>query len=310
MSVRAVRSFLGVAVAVSAAAGVLISSVAARPQGQQKVALVTVVADATGPVKGLTAKDFIVTEDNAKREVVDAQLADDPLTIALLIDITQPPAGVIPPTQDLRTAVAAFVKAIQAANPSAKFSLSEVGGAAVTPVNFTAKFDELEKGINHLVPGDARNAVLLEALVDASKRLGDQPPPRRAIVSVDFTSQEASAERSLKEAVEAVHKVGATLWPVSVRGSATGSTDVSGMRSTFQPSPLREEAFNKITQANGGMRLQAVDGAGLEPNLKIVANSLNSQYTITFMRTGGDKPKVTKIETARGAKVLLTPWMR
>jgi hypothetical protein len=310
MIVRAVRSFLAVAVVLSAAAGVLVTSVAARPQGQQKVALVTVVADASGPVKNLTAKDFIVTEDNAKREVVDAQLADDPLSIALLIDNTQPPMGVIPPTQDLRTALASFVRTIQAGSPSAKISLSEIGGAAVTPVNFTAKFEELEKGINHLAPGDARQAVLLEGLVDAGKRLGEQPPPRRAIVSVDFTSKEGSAERSLKEAVDVVHKAGATLWPVSVRGSATGTTDVSGMRSTFQPSPLREEAFNKITQANGGMRLQAVDAPGLEPNLKIVANSLNSQYTITFVRTGGGNPKSTKIETSRGAKVLLTPWMR
>ena len=309
MSVRAVRSFLAVAVATSVAAGVLVTNVGARSQGQQKVALVTVVADANGSIKDLTAKDFIVTEDNNKREVVDAQLADDPLSVALIIDISQPPMGVIPPTQDLRTAVASFVRTIQAGSPSAKISLSEVGGAAVTPVNFTAKFEELEKGINHLVPGDARQAVLLEALVDASKRLGEQPPPRRAIVSVDFTSQEGSAERSLKEAVEAVHKVGATLWPVSVRGSATGTTDASGMRSTFQPSQIREEAFNKITQANGGMRLQAVDAPGLGPNLKIVANSLNSQYTITFVRTGGN-PKSTKIETTRGAKVLLTPWMR
>jgi len=82
------------------------------------------------------------------------------------------------------------------------------------------------------------------------------------------------------------------------------------MKSTFQPSPIREEAFNKITQANGGMRLQPVDASGLEANLKIVANSLTSQYSITFVRPGGGNPKTTKIETSKGAKVLLTPWMR
>ena len=42
----------------------------------------------------------------------------------------------------------------------------------------------------------------------------------------------------------------------------------------------------------------------------IVANSLTSQYTITFVRPGGGNPKTTKIETSKGAKVLLTPWMR
>ena len=38
-------------------------------------------------------------------------------------------------------------------------------------------------------------------------------------------------------------------------------------------------------------------------------NSLASQYTVSFTR-GGDKPKVTKFETTRGAKVQATPWMR
>ena len=307
MNVRAVRPFAGVIVALIA---VLATSVRALPQGQQKVALVTVIADASGRSKDLTAKDFIVTEDNAKREVVEAQLADDPLSVALLIDTTQPPMGAIPPTQDLRTAVTAFIRTIQAAEPTAKISVTEMAGAAVTLADFTTKFDDLDKAVGRLVPNQPRYAVLLEALVDASKRLSQQPPPRRAIVSVDFTSQEGSAERSLKDSVEAVHKAGATLWPVSVRGSATGATDLSGMKSTFQPSPIREEAFNKITQANGGMRLQPVDASGLEANLKIVANSLTSQYSITFVRPGGGNPKTTKIETSKGAKVLLTPWMR
>jgi hypothetical protein len=307
MNVRVVGPFAAVVVALAA---VLTTSVRALPQGQQKVALVTVVADASGRSKDLTAKDFVVTEDNAKREVVDAQLADDPLSIALLIDTTQPPMGAIPPTQDLRTAVNTFIRTVQAAEPTAKISITETAGAAVTAVPFTTKSDDLQTAIGRLIPNQPRGAVLLEALIDASKRLGEQPPPRRAIVSVDFNSQEGSAERSLKDAVEAVHKVGATLWPVSVRGSGTGATDVTGMRSSFQPSPIREEAFNKITQANGGMRLQPVDAPGLDPNLKIVANSLTSQYTITFVRPGGGNPKTTKIETSKGAKVLLTPWMR
>jgi len=298
MIVRAVRSFLAVAVAMCVAAGVLVSSVGARPQGQQKVALVTVVADANGPIKDLTAKDFIVTEDNAKREVVDAQLADDPLSIALLIDTTQPAQGVTPPTLDLRTAVTTFVKTIQASSPQAKISITETGGAAVTSVGFTSTFADLEKGINKLVPNEPRSAVLLEGLTDASKRLGEQPAPRRAIVSIDFNSLEGSADKQLKPAVDAVHNAGATLWAVSVRGNAAVSQ------------AIREEALNRMTQANGGMRFQPVDAPGLEPNLKIVANSLNSQYTITFKRPDGGKPKVTKIETSRGAKVLLTPWMR
>lgn len=270
---------------------------ASSPQGQQKVALVTVVAEAGGPLRDLTAKDFTVTEDGQKREVLSAELATDPMSIALLIDSTKPPMGAIPPTQDLRAAVAAFVKAMQAHNPGVRFALSEFGGAAVPKVPFDGKPGDLDSAIARLYPNQQESAVLLEALVDAGKLMGQQPPPRRAIVSVDFNSREGSDERTMKNAFEEVRKVGATVWAVSVRGTA-------------QSSPMREEVLNKLVENNGGLRLMPVDAAGLEPNLKIIANSLASQYTVTFTRPDGSTPKTVLFATTRGAKVQKTPWMR
>jgi hypothetical protein len=205
--------------------------------------------------------------------------------------------GSAPPTQDLRSSLASFVKAVQAHNPGASFALSEFAGASVPKVPFGGKPGDLDAAIGRLFPNQQANAVLLEALVDAGKQIATQPAPRRAIVSVDFNSPEGSDERSMKAAAEAVRKSGATLWSVSVRGTALTT-------------PMREEVLNRISQANGGLRLMPVDAPGLEPNLKIVANSLASQYTIAFMRPSGASPKTTKLETTKGAKVQLTPWMR
>lgn len=270
---------------------------ARSPQAQAKMALVTVIADAAGPIRELTAKDFVVTEDNQKRDVLSAAIADDPLSIALLVDSSQPPMGAMPPTQDLRTALASFVKTIQSQSAGARIALTEFAGAAVPRVGFTAPKADLDAAIGRLYPNQQGQAVLLEALVDAGKLLAGQPAPRRAVVSVDFNSPEGSAERTLKTAAEELHKAGATLWSVSVRGNVVTT-------------PLREEVLNKTIQANGGLRLMPVDASGLESNLKIVAHSLASQYTVTFNRPAGASPKVTKLETTRGAKVQLTPWMR
>jgi hypothetical protein len=65
-----------------------------------------------------------------------------------------------------------------------------------------------------------------------------------------------------------------------------------------------------VTRSSGGTRVTIVEPTGLEAMLKSVANSLLSQYTVTFTRPVNATVKSTQMETAKGGKVLLTPWMR
>ena len=65
----------------------------------------------------------------------------------------------------------------------------------------------------------------------------------------------------------------------------------------------------KIPLGLGGLRLTAVEPSGLGGMLTKVANSLTSQYTVTFARPDASAMKPVKME-ARGAKVLLSPWLR
>jgi hypothetical protein len=275
----------------------LVSVLAAVAPQQQKTALVTVVADAGGSVSNLTAKDFVVREDRATREVVGAELSAEPLFITLLVDTTQPPMGVLPPTQDLRRALSSFVAIIKGASPTAQLAMMEFAGAAVMSVDFTAEAAPIDSNIQRIFPNRQADAVLIEAMVEAGKKLSDKPSPRRAIVSVDFNSPDTSAERTMRQAAENIRKAGATVWAISIRGAAQSSSN-------------REEVLNVVTRASGGQRLTGVEATGLEPMLKAVANSLLSQYTVTFTRPGNAEVKSTQMETSKGGKVLLTPWMR
>lgn len=270
----------------------------ADQSGTQKSVLVTVVAPATAPIKDLSAREFVVKEDNTSREVTGAELATEPLFISILVDTSQPRLDIQPATQELRTALAAFVKTIQAASPDAQISIMEFGGAAVPTVPFTASYADLEKGILRLVPNQRAGAVLLEALVDTGKSLSDKPTPRRAIVSIDFDPQETSAVPP-KKVAEEVHKSGATVWAISIQQSTAAAA-----------APMREAVLKDTTQRSGGLRLTAVAPSGLPSMLQSVANSLLSQYTLSFMRPGSAPVKSTKAETTRGPKVLTTPWLR
>lgn len=265
----------------------------------QKTALVTVVAEGGTAIRNLAAKDFIVKEDGSTREVVDVRLADDPLSIVLLVDTAQPPMGVAHPTQDLRSGVTTFVRTVLTDSPGAQIALGEFAGASVTTVDFTSNKGDLDKAIARLVPNPQASAVLLEGLVDAGKKLAARPAPRRAIVTVDFHSLEGSAEKTMKAAVTSIHDSGATLWPITVRGTAASRDD-----------PSREDVLNKATKANGGMRFSSIDATGLDANLKKVAASLTSQYVVTFARPGDGAAKNVTFESAGGQKVLLTPFMR
>ena len=263
----------------------------------EKTALVTVVAEAGTPVLDLAVKDFIVKEDGKKREVLSVKVADDLLSVALLVDTAKPAMGAEFPTRDLRTATAAFVTSVHAVNPDAGIALWQVAGAATVTVDFTNKGDDLQRAIARLYPDQQSAAVMLEALDAAAKKLATRPAPRRALVSVDFNSPEGSTDRMVQQSADSITKSGATFWAISVRG--TGPSNAN-----------REEVLDKLTRSNGGRRFSSIDGTGLEANLKKLAATLASQYVVTFTSPSDSPAKATAFETTRGVKVLATPFMR
>ncbi|HYT74333.1 MAG TPA: hypothetical protein VEL79_06265 [Vicinamibacterales bacterium] len=266
-------------------------------QDGRKAVFATAVATAAGPIRDLSAKDFVVHEDKATREVVDAELATEPLSILLLVDTTQPPLGSTAPTLDLRTSLQTFVKMIRDGNPGAQFALTEIAGASVARTKFDAPPLDLDNAIQRLNPNIVSTAVMLEALADASRTIAEKPAPRRVIVTIDFGSHDTSAETTLNKVADDVHKSGASVWSVSVRGQ--GDETVA-----------RAAILNTVTLNSGGLRLTIVEPTGLVSQLKVIANSLLSQYTITFARQGGGALKNLKIDTTRGGKVLPTVFVR
>jgi hypothetical protein len=258
-----------------------------------------VVADAKRPVFNLSATDFIVTEDGAVREVSEAAAATDAMSIALLVDTTQPPMGAPVPTitRDLRRALTTFVKTIHTASPESQISFGEFAGAAVTHVHFTTSTPVLEKTLSRLYPDPRTGAVLLEALVDAGKRLAQTPPPRRAIVTVDFNSPESSGEFQQMPAVEAVERSGAAVWSVSI-GSAGSANS-------------REVVLNALTQRSGGQRQRIFDTSSLENHMRVIANSLLSQYVLSYIRPESVTSVADiQVSTKRGGKALRSRWAR
>src|SRR5688500_941671 len=274
------------------AAGVL----AAAPAGQHSY-LVTVIAESGEPVTSLTAADFRVKEGSKALKVVSVEHSSFPLIVSLLVDTTQPTANTDTPARELRTALSGFVEALRAAGGSPKIALVEVGSGAVTKAGFDAPFAELDDAIQKIYPAHPSDAVMLEAIGGAARSMNTVETPRRAIVTVDFNSSESLSEGTMKSVTGDLAASGATLWSVSVRlPRAQGSR--------------REGALNLLTKSTGGLRQVAGAPSGLPVLLKRVADSLASQYIVTFERDGDGPPREVEMTTASGLKVHVSPMRR
>jgi hypothetical protein len=262
----------------------------------EKLALVTVFADQGKPAAGLTPADFTITEEKAKLDVIEAVPARDPLSVVLLVDTALPVDGAAA-TPELRKALTAFVATLLDGEPAAQIALYQVSNAGLPVKDFTSSRVVLEAGINSIASGTPPGSAMLEAVRDAAKKVGDRPAPRRAIVAVGIGTQEGTALQP-KPVTDVVTQAGATLWVVSVQGAFDSSLT------------NRDTVWTRGTESTGGIRQNVVQATRLEASLRSVANSLLSQY---FLKMTGSKQsgmKGLKGQTAQGAQVLFTRWVR
>jgi hypothetical protein len=260
----------------------------------EKSILVTVLDKNLAPLRDLSAAEFTIIEDGARREVTAAALATDLLFVSVLIDTSRTPQGDVDRLRDLRKSLATFAKTLHAASPTAEIALTTVGGAGVLAQDFTNQTNQLERVTGRLVPDHRENPVVLESLIDVARGLVDKPSPRRAIVTIDFASMERSTVQPTTVITE-VLKSGASVWCVSVHGPM-GFT-----------APRRDTTLNFLTKNTGGVRATALVPSALEQVLKNLAWSLASQYVVTYTRPDGSPPKSIVPSAARGSKFLMAP---
>jgi hypothetical protein len=257
-----------------------------------RTAYVTVLDASDAPITDLKAEEVVVMEDGNVRAVTEIKPAPEPLTVALLVDTAKPMQGQQAPTRDLRIGLATFLKIVQGANPASKIAVMDTAGAAVMVQDFTDKTADLTRASNRLIPSARTSAVVLEALVDAGKAIGKQPGTRRAVVSVDFDSQDTSGVRG-DDIAQAIQSAGASVWAISIHGASGGSGQ-------------REAGLDAITEISGGLRLTGVGPASLEQKMQIVAKALTSQYLVSYLRPAGGSVTQVRAAATRGAKFLAT----
>jgi Ca-activated chloride channel family protein len=238
-------------------------------QAQERRTVYASVLDREGaPVASLSARDFVVTEDGAAREVLSATKADEPMQIAVLVDTSQAATRYV---QDVRNAVRAFVRELAGQN---QIALMEFGDRPTVITNYTLDLEQLERGVNRLFARQGSGAYSLDALVDASKDLQRREGSRHVIVLISTEGPEFS-ERYHRQVLDELRSAATLHAFVLTRRGASRLDD--GRRE-------RELTLTRGPSDTGGRSEFLITSMALEGRLRSLANELENQYRVEYAR--------------------------
>jgi VWFA-related protein len=246
---------------------------AAFPQdarGRERAMYVRVVNSEGAPVTGLSAREFVVREDGVAREVLAAEPADDPITIALLVDNSQAASPVI---ADVRRALKAFVERMGGKNPMAVTTFAE---RPTILQDYTLVVPQLVRGIERIFPVSGSGAYLLQALQEVSRGFAKRDFDRGIMVAITAEGPEFS-ELNHDQVVPLLRESGAALDIFVFHAPAP-------LDPSEQSARERALVLDQGPDATGGRRVTLLSSMALDAALERLAAQLANEYRITYSR--------------------------
>jgi hypothetical protein len=245
-------------------------SVALLAQSNERIAYVSAYDDKTrAPITGLGARDFVVREDGAAREVLRVTPATSPMAVAILVDNTQAAGDHI---ADIRRSLASFIKALDDVGP---VSIIGVADRPTILRDYTTDQKQLQDGVGKVFAMPGSGATLLDAIYEISRGLQKREEDRAAMVIVTTENVEFSP-RHYKEVLEALARGGAQLHAVILNTPAGSALD--------DPSRNRASVFDEGPRRSGGTRTDVLTSQAFEAKLLELAAILKSQHRVVYSR--------------------------
>jgi hypothetical protein len=239
---------------------------------------VNVVDGAGRPALDLTAADFQVTENGAKREVTRATLGNAPMRIVLMVDSSTP---VGPMINNFKTALQTFVETLP---PQHEVAFISSGGQIRVRTRPADTRDKLRAEVARFASEGGANA-FLDTLLEADKRFFRTAPeqwPAFVIVTTD------NGDTRREPDVETYNRF---MNDFLARGGAAHAVIVSGQ----QTGPVTDLTTNLVDNT-GGLRQTLNTSNSLPARLKDIAERIDIDHRIMMNRYevayAGD-PKVT-----------------
>jgi Ca-activated chloride channel homolog len=231
----------------------------AVPRFSAAVQLVEVYASVTdskgGPVTGLTAADFVVTEDGERQEITAFAAGEFPLSVALGVDRSFSMAG--EPLRLAKEASRAFLNELRPSDRSMVLAISSTVDV-VAPMG-TDRASQA-RAIAGLDPWST--TALRDAIVVALDRLQEETGRQAVIVFSDGADRYSRTTAS--DVLDRARRSQALVYPI-----AFGKT--------------RPPLLAELAVLTGGRSFLLRDVRELAPTLSAIARELRSQYLIGYV---------------------------
>jgi hypothetical protein len=246
------------------------------------------------PVIDLRPDEVVVSEGGRKAGVLGLEPDRRPLEVAVVVDSSAAAASSY--RSDLVAAVMALWKALP---PDASIAVW-TSGPPSRVVDFGTPLAEAEPRLQSVAPAGKNYA--FDAMLDASRALGDRPSQRRAIVYVGGIDIEASAMR-VSETQQAIGLALAVPLMVLIQPGGAGAA-LGGPTSGIATSWDVQGYVEKMTPTYGGTSWVVLSTQAAANTLREAAAIVGSQYRVRYESTT-DATAAPKVEVRRkGVKTL------
>ena len=227
-----------------------------------------VVDESGAPVGGLTASDFLLTEDGKpERIAIFEKESSTPLSIVLAMDASE---SVLSDRGLERDAARGFLRGL--VRPQDRVALLSFADAVDEVVAFTNNVHAIDSGIGRIQRGDA--TALYDAIYLASQRLAQAPavPGERRVVVLITDGEDTTHHGSYDAALEQAQRAGAMIYSLIIVPVAADAGRNEG----------GEHALIQMAHDTGGKFYYVEDKHDLAPAFAHVSEDLRTQYTLGY----------------------------
>ena len=230
---------------------------------------VSALTDAGAPVPDLGPADFVVREDAVAREVLAVAPAVEPMQIAVLVDTSQAARDDI---GHVRTALPTFVATLTSGPVRHEVAIIAIGERPTVFTNYTFSQTELTKGINRIWSMQGSGAYLLDGLIEVCQGFKKRGAQRPVIVAILSEGPELS-NRQYDQVLDPLRASGAAFHAITLGRPSDSLSDE--MRN-------RNHVLDQGPRTTGGRREELLTSMALDGKLKLLAEELTHQYTVTY----------------------------